>query len=110
MPLGIRNRTFEKNRSFYAERKTQVNERNDNELKCSVKLISGCQDNQLSADGAFNGLFTANLLSVWRSGVYEGNYQKSHRKIVESMPPDQTPNLPDIGKSNPTFDNQPFVI
>ncbi|EEM80724.1 hypothetical protein bthur0011_52610 [Bacillus thuringiensis serovar huazhongensis BGSC 4BD1] len=111
MPLGIRTKTFEKNRSIYHERKAQVNERNDNELKCSVKLISGCQDNQLSADGAFNGLFTATLLSVWRSGAFEGNYQKFHRKILEAMPPDQSPNLLDIGKSNPTFDNQkPFVI
>ncbi|MBG9582273.1 peptidase C14 [Bacillus thuringiensis] len=111
MPLGIRYRTYEKNRNIFTEKKNQINERNSNELKCSVKLISGCQDNQLSADGTFNGLFTASLLSVWKSGAFEGNYQKFHRKIVDVMPPDQTPNLLDIGKSNPTFDNQkPFVI
>ncbi|MCR8854909.1 caspase family protein [Lysinibacillus fusiformis] len=111
VPLGIKNRTYEKNKSFFVEKKSPMNERNANEIKCTVKLISGCQDNQLSADGAFNGLFTATLLSVWKNGLFEGNYQQFHRKIVDAMPPDQTPNLLDIGKSNSTFDNQkPFVI
>ncbi len=32
------------------------------EAKASILLISGCQDNQLSADGEVNGLFTGELL------------------------------------------------
>ncbi|MFJ7163285.1 caspase family protein [Bacillus safensis] len=111
MPLGIRYRTFEKNRNSFNEKKNKINERNLNEVKCAVKLLSGCQDNQLSADGAFNGLFTSTLLSVWKSGAFEGNYQQFHKKIVELMPPDQTPNLLDVGKKNPAFDEQrPFKV
>ena len=34
------------------------------DVTASLILISGCQDNQLSADGATNGLFTEKLLSV----------------------------------------------
>ncbi|MEW9575440.1 caspase family protein [Bacillus toyonensis] len=73
--------------------------------------MSGCQDNQTSADGAFNGLFTGTLLSVWKNGLFEGNYKSFYKKILDLMPPDQTPNYIDIGKKNLTFDNQkPFVI
>jgi len=111
MPLAISNRTFERNREFYTQKKSLYTERNANELKCSVKLISGCQDNQNSADGAFNGLFTGTLLSVWKNGLFEGNYKKFYKKIGDLMPPDQTPNYIDIGKKNSTFNKQkPFVI
>ena len=41
-------------------------------------LISGCQDNQTSADGDFNGLFTSKLLNVWN----EGKFKKGHRAFV----------------------------
>ncbi|WP_304522155.1 hypothetical protein [Bacillus toyonensis] len=68
MVTPIRNRTFERNRELYTQK-------NADELKCSAKLISGCQDNQTSADGAFNGLFTGTLLQVWKRGVFKGNYK-----------------------------------
>jgi len=41
-------------------------------IKASVLLISGCQDNQLSQDGAFNGLFTGTLKKVWNGGIFKG--------------------------------------
>jgi hypothetical protein len=40
-------------------------------IKAPVLLISGCQDNQYSADGAFNGLFTSQLLTVWKEVFLE---------------------------------------
>lgn len=113
MPTAINNRTFEMNRDFYINKKKEMlsGEKELDKLKCSVKLISGCLDNQLSADGTFNGLFTATLLTVWRNGTFQGDYQKFHRKILSLMPPDQSPNYFDIGKSNPVFNNQkPFII
>ena len=80
-------------------------------VKASVLLISGCQDNQLSADGDFNGLFTAQLLRVWNDGGFKGSYQTFHRAIIRLMPPDQTPNYYRAGRTNLRFEaQQPFRI
>jgi len=80
-------------------------------LRATVRLISGCQDNQLSADCTFNGLFTGMLLRVWNSGSFRGNYAAFHKAIVKRMPPTQTPNHFVIGAPNPAFAAQaPFMI
>jgi metacaspase-1 len=80
-------------------------------VNASVLLFSGCQDNQLSADGTFNGLFTGNLLRVWRRGTFSGNYKQFHKRIARRMPPDQTPNYYWAGAPNPAFEAQsPFTI
>lgn len=77
----------------------------------SVLLISGCQDNQLSSDGTFNGLFTANLLRVWNNGQFRGDYRRFHKSIVRNMPPDQTPKYFRVGVINSNFEKQlPFSI
>jgi hypothetical protein len=74
-------------------------------------LISGCQDNQLSLDGAFNGLFTGTLLRVWKEGRFEGDYRRFHAEIINRMPSSQTPNHFVIGPSDATYERQkPFVI
>ena len=66
---------------------------------------------QLSADGTFNGLFTAKLLRVWNGGKFRGNYADFHASIVELMPPVQTPNHVLVGPAAPAFDAQkPFQI
>ena len=80
-------------------------------VKASVLLISGCQDNQLSSDGDFNGLFTSQLLKVWKNGVFKGDYRKFHKEITNRMPPDQTPKYFRAGKINPQFESQsPFTV
>src|SRR3954453_13333884 len=62
------------------------------DLAASLILISGCQDNQLSADGTTNGLFTEKLLGVWDGGGFDGDHPTFHRRIVAQMPATQTPN------------------
>lgn len=80
-------------------------------LRASVRLISGCQDNQVSMDGFFNGRFTEELLKVWNNGRFTGNYHTFHKTIVNGMPPTQTPNHFHIGQADPAFDGQvPFTI
>lgn len=80
-------------------------------VQASVSLISGCQDNQLSADGDNNGLFTQRLLEVWNRGSFSGNYAQFHSAIVSRMPSDQTPNLFKTGVANAAFDaEKPFTI
>ncbi|HMS34827.1 MAG TPA: caspase family protein [Ignavibacteria bacterium] len=79
-------------------------------IRSSVKLISGCQDNQYSEAGLFNSLFTAILKKIWKNGSFKGNYKLFHKKICELMPPDQTPNLYFIGPKDKDFDLQrPFI-
>jgi metacaspase-1 len=80
-------------------------------MGASVMLISGCLDNQLSLDGARNGLFTQTLLGVWNNGAFRGNYDGFWRAILQQMPPTQSPNLFKVGPSDPVFEaQQPFTI
>lgn len=80
-------------------------------IKASVLLISGCQDNQTSADGQFNGLFTGVLKEVWNAGKFKGSYRYFHRRIQRRMPPYQTPNYIMVGTPNPAFEHQkPFTV
>ncbi|MBI4785208.1 MAG: caspase family protein [Oscillatoriophycideae cyanobacterium NC_groundwater_1537_Pr4_S-0.65um_50_18] len=80
-------------------------------IKASVLLISGCQDNQTSADGDFNGLFTGVLKEVWNAGKFKSGYRYFHRSIQRRMPPYQTPNYMMIGAPNRTFEHQkPFTV
>ena len=44
--------------------------RDEEGIKASVLLISGCQDNQLSGDLKSNGLFTTRLKQVWDDGKF----------------------------------------
>ena len=87
--------------------------KNKSDLKASVRLFSGCQDNQLSQDGTFNGLFTSRMMRVWADGNFKGNYAKFHKSIVKRMSdtPTQTPEHFVIGPKNKSFDAQkPFAI
>ncbi len=79
-------------------------------LDCTVRLLSGCMDNQTSADGDLNGLFTSRLLQVLEGG-FRGDYGAFHRAIRRLMPDSQTPNHWVVGRKDPAFDAQhPFEI
>jgi metacaspase-1 len=73
------------------------------EIGATVTLISGCQDNQLSADGDNNGLFTEKLLRVWDNGNFSGNLPQFHKAILALMPSDQTPNYLEVGTHDSVF-------
>ena len=111
MPEDIAIRTYQRHRDFYDGLQASVPAATLQQIRASVRLISGCQDNQLSADGTFNGMFTAALLGVWKTGRFEGTYRDFHRAIVDRMPPTQTPNHFVIGIPDPVFDAQnPFSL
>src|SRR6187200_1653692 len=81
------------------------------DVAASLILISGCQDNQLSADGTTNGLFTEKLLAVWDDGAFTGDYPTFHRRIVAQMPATQTPNYFRAGATDAAFEGQtPFTV
>ena len=112
MPPDVALRTYRANRVFYDKiLKNMRLKGTEKAVKASVLLISGCQDSQLSSDGDFNGLFTAQLLRVWKNGAFKGDYRKFHASIVRRMPPDQTPNYFRVGRTDLKFEVQkPFTI
>ncbi len=76
----------------------------------SVLLISGCQDNQTSMDGDFNGAFTEQLLKVWNRGAFDGSYKTFHARIKSGLPPSQSPNLFALGKAAAFLKQKPFAV
>lgn len=109
MPVKVANATYSKNKQFYDGLKKKVKGASSNEIAASVKLISGCQDDQYSYDGPSNGQFTGKLRKVWKDGKFKGNHYDFYRKIKKSMPSEQKPNYFNVGKSSPTFNKQkPF--
>jgi hypothetical protein len=112
MPPDVALRTYRNHKGFYDKILEDIKLKDSKEaVKASVLLISGCQDNQLSADGDFNGLFTSQLLRVWNNGAFKSDYRKFHREICRRMPPDQTPNYFRVGQTDKKFEAQhPFTI
>jgi metacaspase-1 len=110
MPQEVARRTFTKNKTLYEPLCTD-NRAAKKELQATLRLISGCQDNQTALDGDFNGLFTQRLLQTWNNGLFKGNYNAFHKAILKLMPSYQTPVHSINGKCNLTFDKQiPFQI
>jgi len=112
MPPDVALRTYQANQAMYDPilKDRQVRESRA-KVKASALLLSGCQDNQLSADGTFNGLFTGMLKRVWNGGKFRGSYQAFRNRILNRMPPDQTPNYFTVGTPNPEFEAQrPFTV
>ena len=60
MPDEHAARTYRTNKKFYDDIQRSL-PKEIPEVDAAVRLISGCQDNQLSLDGTFNGLFTGQL-------------------------------------------------
>ncbi|MFP2932281.1 caspase family protein [Pyxidicoccus sp. 3LG] len=112
MPVGIALRTYRNNKSMYDAIMAELPKDDPKaSLKATVLLISGCQDNQLSSDGAFNGLFTANMLRVYNGGKFRGSHRTFHRRIVRRMPPLQSPNYSIVGVPSGEFERQtPFKV
>jgi hypothetical protein len=79
-------------------------------FKARAVLISGCQDNQSSYDGAHNGAFTGRLLTIWNRGNFDGNYATFHAHIKAGMPAIQTPNLFTMGPVVSFLKQKPFSV
>jgi hypothetical protein len=114
MPVEVALRTYRRNAAFYDSlrpRCTPPAEKLKTRIRATVRLLSGCQDNQLSIDGTENGLFTGTLLRVWDGGRFAGDYAAFHRAILDLMPPTQSPKHLVIGARHPAYAAQvPFTI
>jgi metacaspase-1 len=102
---------YEANKDLYDRVQREAGPSETADVGASIILISGCQDNQTSADGAKNGLFTETLLEVWNAGKFKGGYRPFWRQIVKAMPLWQSPNFMRVGAQNPAFLKQnPFSV
>ena len=111
MPNEVALKVYRENRSFYDNILKKEFPKSLAQIDASVLLLSGCQDNQLSQDGTFNGLFTGMLLRIYGSGNYSRDYASFHKAILQRMPPDQSPNYYRTGAPNEAFElMKPFEI
>lgn len=112
LPRDFAQRTYEKNRAFYESLIGKTPKKSEGAtIDATIRLISGCQDNQYSFDGTFNSVFTAHLIAVWRNGAFDGDYGRFHKEIQRRCEPSQSPNHMTIGPYMPEFDRQkPFTI
>jgi hypothetical protein len=111
MPPEVSLPTYRNNKEFYNEILKNLQPESREQARATILLFSGCQENQLSADGDFNGLFTAQLLRVWREGTFTGDYPTFYKEIRKRMPPVQTPNYFRTGQVDEQFEAQsPFTI
>jgi hypothetical protein len=100
-----------KSKAFYDTTQRLFGAKTKDLISCTVILISGCQDNQLSADGDVNGLFTEKVKQIWDDAAFRGNYRAFHKAIAAFMPSDQSPQFSTYGASNIQFENErPFTV
>jgi metacaspase-1 len=111
LPMGVVAGTYVAHRDAYDAIQDAYPSGETANVAASVLLMSGCQDHQVSMDGAFNGAFTAALLDTWDNGAFQGTYQTFHEAIVASMPESQRSNFFKTGASNQAFEaERPFTI
>lgn len=112
MPLAVGVRTYRQNIHFYEQLAEALGPKSvKDKIKASVLWFSGCQENQLSYDGDFNGLFTTEILRIWRDGSFKGDYWKFLAEIQKQMPGRQMPHLVSMGTVSTAFSAQrPFTI
>lgn len=104
--------TYLMNKTFYDNIREAFPERNESDLKASIKLLAACQDNQTAEDDDFNGVYTRELKKVWQHGNFPGNYQQFQNALLARFDNSlQTPNYEMLGKPDTKYDNQkPFTI
>ncbi|MEU2549093.1 caspase family protein [Streptomyces roseolus] len=112
LPQDVSFRNYQREQELYDEIQRSVPALDLQDIKADVLLVSGCQDNQTSSDGAGpHGLFTETMLRTWKNGAFQGSYSTLHRQVVEAMPFYQSPNLFQSGKATDSFLAQaPFSI
>jgi hypothetical protein len=105
MPIDVMRTTYIANKANYddiaAANATKA------VVQASVILVSGCQDNQLSMDGPFNGAFTSALLGVYANGGFGGSYYSLAQQVRAKLPMTQSPNYMELGVHDPAFSGGP---
>jgi hypothetical protein len=111
MPKAVADKVYRAHQEEYDKIQQTVPDGESIELAAHVVLMSGCQDNQTSADGTRNGLFTQTLKQVWNGGKFRGGHRPFWKDITAKMPPWQSPNYFTVGQTSQAFErSRPFTI
>lgn len=110
--IGFFSGVYERNRDLYNAIKNVVGSQEQIQLECTVVALSACQDNQTTADGPVNGLFTSNILSAWGNGTFDGSCSQLHRRLVGQSAAERTPMLNTYGgpQAEARLHERPFTF
>jgi hypothetical protein len=110
VPAEVQTQVLAAHRALYEGIRARTPKTEEISVRASVILISGCQDNQESAEQNGHGVFTASLLQHW-SPTFTGDYRALQEAIRRDLPPTQSPNYFTEGNSWPAFERQvPFTV
>lgn len=113
MPMDVARSASSMNRSFYGVIQDNLPHPKP-PIRASVRLLSGCQEHELSYGSKETGRFTAALKSVYAGGAFNGTYHDFHKAVVDAIanaPNRQTPGHAIIGVRDTEYDRQtPFRI
>ena len=96
LPPGVKLNTYWQHKDFYDNIGRAAKREDESAVQAALILISGCQDDQISADLGFNGLFTMMLKQVWKNGDFAGDHRRFHEDI-------RTRVLEENGGQSPNF-------
>lgn len=113
MPGRIAAQTFRKNSAQYAEIQNSLPKPRP-EIKASVRLLSGCEEQEKSYGNAVTGRFTAAIKKVFNDGAFAGNYEQFHSDLKDAVAVAMNPQTPDhdkVGIPSADYDGEtPFKI
>ncbi len=110
MPRKAARETARRNKQFYADLQYAIPDPRP-EINATVRLLSGCQEDELSYEVAGNGRFTDAVKRTFAGGEFDGDYKTFHLAIRELVKDKQRPNHVVRGVPNEAFDKEkPFKI
>ena len=110
MPREAARATARKNKAFYANLQYELPDPRP-KIAATIRLLSGCQEDELSWESNGSGRFTAALRHSFADGQFEGDYKAFHQAILEQVKQKQTPNHNVRGVPSEEYDRQsPFEI
>ncbi|HET7461223.1 MAG TPA: caspase family protein [Longimicrobium sp.] len=102
-------RVYNRNYTLYDQIQLDVHARPKRPIEAEVLLLAAAQDNEPALDGAVYGAFTEELLRVWNSGAFEGNYRTFYAALRDRLKGRQEPAI--LAIKPPAFaDQRPFTI
>jgi len=105
MPRNAARDTARKNSKFYADLQYALPDPRPR-IRATIRLLSGCQEDELSWEGSGNGRFTEALKRTFADGQFGGDYKAFHHAIRELVKHKQRPNHAVRGAPNKAFDSQ----
>ena len=114
MPPEVSAMTYTQNRQFYDKMGRAAPKEDPKAVQASLILISGCADDQTSADIGYNGLFTWMVKQVWNDGAFTGSHPKFHADIRDRVIKENSEQKPEISlegaRDQPFVDQRPYKV